>query len=147
MNEALSYKVIIVDDCEAFRQGLKHLLDGIPQFEVISMLTDGQDVHTCKELGLADIVLMDVNMPVLDGIEAGKLINFWYPHIKLVAVTFNSDQVCLEEIIGAGFKGYLLKQSIVETLGNVLTDVMNNVFSFPEELILRTKKSRCHSKK
>ncbi len=140
MNRAWEYSVIIVDDCDAFAQGLKMFLEQLPQYEVIAVFPDGKDVIADSDLGQADVVLMDINMPMVNGIEAGKRINYMFPGIKLVAITFNNDQVCLEEIVSAGFKGYVLKQSIVEDLEGVLSAVVTNQFAFPKELVLRTKK-------
>ncbi|WP_439185105.1 response regulator [Carboxylicivirga taeanensis] len=139
MSNAGAYKVIIVDDCDEFAQGLRHLLSTMPEFEVINSFSDGRDIIESDKLGLADIVLLDVNMPIVNGIEVGKRINYLFPDIKLVAVTFNNDQVCLEELVGAGFKGYVLKQSIVEELEKVLTVVLNKQYAFPKELMLRAK--------
>ncbi|MBR8537946.1 response regulator transcription factor [Carboxylicivirga sediminis] len=137
MNAATIFKVIIVDDCVAFGQSLQFLLSHMPQYEVLAILSDGKDVIEYPHLAQADLIIMDMSMPIINGVDAGKQINYILPDIKLVAVTQNNDMVCLRELVEAGFRGYVLKHSIVEDLANVLNAVLKNELAFPKELVLR----------
>lgn len=131
--------MIIVDDSADFAEGLKHLLTKWPQIKVIDIVHDGTEIVNHSMLWLTDLVLMDVNMPKLNGIEAGKQVNFQHPAIKLIAITLNKEKVFLEELVAAGFKGFVDKQTIVEELEVVLTTVLSNKLAFPKSILLNQK--------
>ncbi|WP_430812412.1 MULTISPECIES: response regulator [unclassified Carboxylicivirga] len=131
MTAQREYNVIIVDDSVEFTQGLKLFMEAFPHFKVLDVVHDGTDVIDHEMLHLCDIILMDVNMPLLNGIEAGRQVNFMYPDIKLVAITLNREQVFLEELVAAGFRGFVDKQSIVESLEEVLRTVVAQKYAFP----------------
>lgn len=67
---------------------------------------------------------------MLNGIEAGKKINFMYNGLPMIAVTMNQEDVYLKEIIGAGFKGFIYKPDVAKSLTDVIDHVMNNEFVF-----------------
>jgi len=128
--------VIIVDDNKAFIEAVNLLFDKMPQFEVICCAYDGAEIVDHPELVNADLLLIDVNMPVLDGIAAGCQINYKRPDLKMVAVTLNCDRVYLEELIRAGFNGFIDKTKIVTSLPQVLSAVMNNKYVFPKDILV-----------
>ena len=136
MESARDYNVIIVEDNKEFAEGLKHLIDTWSQYKVIDIVYDGTEIINHELLWLTNIVLMDVNMPNLNGIDAGKQVNFHFPDVKMIAITLNKEQVFLEDLVAAGFKGFVDKQLIVEELAQVLQLVTGNKLAFPKDLVL-----------
>ncbi|MCT4589142.1 MAG: response regulator [Carboxylicivirga sp.] len=136
MENANKINVIIVDDCSPFAEGLKHLLSTMCCYNVVDIVKDGTEVVEHPMLWLTDLILMDVNMPGLNGIKAGKQVNFQFPKIKLVAISLNKEKVFLEELVATGFKGFLDKQSLVEDIENVLDKVRSDQYAFPKNILL-----------
>lgn len=139
VNTGKEYRIIIVEDNAEFAKGLKLLIDTWPQFKVIDVVHDGTEIVEHSMLWLTDIILMDVNMPRLNGIMAGKQVNFHFPDIKLVAITLNKEEVFLEEFVAAGFKGFVDKQLIVEELIHVLQKVLSNKYAIPKSIFANKK--------
>ncbi|SMO55140.1 Response regulator receiver domain-containing protein [Saccharicrinis carchari] len=130
-----SYKVIIADDSHLFIEGMQLLFEELPQYEIVSIAHNGNAILNHPDLAFIDLLLLDVNMPLLDGISAGRQINFKYPDLKMVAITLNSDQVYLEQLIRSGFKAFIDKAKITTHLSTVLNKVMDNNFVFPQEIL------------
>ncbi len=123
-------KIIIVDDDALIREGLKILLEIEGDIEVIGTAINGQEAfEMCKKLN-PDIVLMDIRMPVLDGVLGTKLIKSHFSDIKVVILTTFKDDEYIKEAIKSGAEGYILKNqlsdSIIESLRAVFKG--NTVF-------------------
>ncbi|MCG8580862.1 MAG: response regulator transcription factor [Bacteroidales bacterium] len=136
MNHEKAVNVIIVDDNMDFAKGLCELLSVWPYYKIIDVLNDGAEIVNHPMLWLTDLVLMDVNMPRLNGIKAGKQVNYHFPNIKMIAITLNKEIVYLKELVAAGFKGFIDKTTIVEDLEDVLMTVHSNKYAFPRNLLL-----------
>ncbi len=136
-------RLIIADDSILFIKGLLTLINANDNYEVIEIVHNGKDLINSENLNGADIILVDIDMPLVNGVDAAQQINFIAPHIILVAITMHKDIVHLNEIIQAGFKAFIYKQDVPETLFNVLDQVMKNNFVFPDKLktINQTKKT------
>ncbi len=107
----LPIKVLIVDDQRLFRQGLRSLLEQEEGLEVVGEAGDGQDAFTLVQETKPDIILMDVEMPKLDGIHAAKLILERYPHIKILMLSVHNEDERVIAAIRAGAAGYILKDA------------------------------------
>ena len=104
-------RVLIADDHALLREGLRHVLEMEDDIEVVGEAADGVDVvGKCRELQ-PDIVLMDVSMPGGGGLEATHKIKQQWPHIEVVILTVHDDQQYVADLINAGAKGYILKDS------------------------------------
>ena len=118
--EVYPIKVLIVDDDALIRDGLTTLLELEDDFEVAGSATNGQDAFELCQRLQPDLVLMDIRMPVLDGVLSTKLIKQHYPAIKVVLLTTFKDDEYIEEAIKSGAEGYVLKsqslKSIIESL-------------------------------
>lgn len=104
-------KVLIVDDQELFASGINIILSGQARSEisVIGIARNGKEAVTFVESSRPDVILMDVRMPVMDGVEATKIINQKHPDIKiLILTTFDDDQYVLDALSYGAF-GYVLK--------------------------------------
>lgn len=130
-------KTIIVDDAETMHVALKEYTEGELNCKVIAQAYNGKEFLALENQALADIILMDIEMPQMDGIEAAKLILWQYPFLKLIAITMYQDQVYLQNLIEAGFKGCIFKQNIFNELGKAIRTVMNGGVYFPKNMKLQ----------
>ena len=109
-------KVMLVDDEQLIRSGLKIMLETYPDIEVIHQAGNGREAFECCKKGVPDVVLMDIRMPVSTGIEGTKLIKEAYPEVKIVMVTTFQDTEYIVEAMQYGASGYLLKDSSYEAI-------------------------------
>ncbi len=103
-------RIIIADDHVLFRQGLKSVLGARSDLEVIGEAADGLQLLDLLDRTLPDIILLDISMPNLRGIEAIHEIKKAHPHVKILILTMHKDKQYLEQAISAGARGYLLKE-------------------------------------
>ncbi|MEY3283702.1 MAG: hypothetical protein RIR86_1715 [Acidobacteriota bacterium] len=103
--------VLLVDDHAVVRQGFRMIISAEPDFEVIGEASNGREAVQEAELLQPDIVLMDVSMPELNGIEATRRIVAVAPRTRILALSMHRDSVYVREILRAGASGYLLKEA------------------------------------
>lgn len=108
--------VLLVDDHALFREGLAGLLQGRPNIEVVGRAVDGaQAIALAREL-MPDLVLMDVRMAGMSGLEATRQIKAEMPDVRVVMVTMSEDEADLFEAIKSGAQGYILKNTLPDDL-------------------------------
>ncbi len=120
-------KVILADDHKLLLSGLRMQLGTWDEFAVIGTCVNGQETVEACERELPDIVLMDMQMPVLSGFEATKIIKERHPSVKVVALTTFDDYETVDAALQAGCDGFLLKVSDPEQLRSSLHSVMEGV--------------------
>jgi DNA-binding NarL/FixJ family response regulator len=103
--------ILLVDDHQLVRAGLASLLDGAGDLQVVGQAADGQQAIQLAADLAPDVVLMDLSMPVLDGVEATRLLLAAHPAAKVVVLTSFSDQARVADALTAGAVGYLLKDT------------------------------------
>ncbi len=104
-------KVLIADDHGVVREGLMAMLQANDIVDVVGEAKHGMEaVEQTKKL-LPDVILMDLRMPCMDGVEATRLIKREFPHIGIIALTMNEEQQHVFDLVRAGATGYLLKDS------------------------------------
>ncbi|MBS3948316.1 MAG: response regulator transcription factor [Dethiobacter sp.] len=113
-------RLLIADDHPLIRDGLKKILALHKDFKVLADVANGREAHRLAVELLPDIVLMDVNMPELNGIEATRLIKAACPGVQIIALTIHDEEEYVIELVKAGVSAYLLKDtdtvSLVETI-------------------------------
>jgi DNA-binding NarL/FixJ family response regulator len=117
-------KVLIADDHQILRQGLRTLLEGLPEVTVVGEACDGrQAVRMAKELQ-PDVIVMDVAMPGLNGIDATRQVVSDGAPTRVIALSMHSDRRFMAEMLKAGAKGYLLKEGAFDELANAIRTVL-----------------------
>lgn len=130
-------KVIIADDQALMRDGLKMLLNMEDDIEVIGTAKDGREsVSLVDELN-PDLVLMDIRMPNMSGVEATRIIKERYPGIIVLALTTFNDEEYIIDILNYGAKGYLLKDMDSEKLSQSIRDAFNGNLIMPSEVAVK----------
>lgn len=109
-------RILLADDHAVVRQGFKMILSAQPDMEVVGEAANGREAVELAEQGKPDIVVMDVAMPELNGIEATRRLLGSLPHTRVVALSMHKDSVYVREVLRAGARGYLLKDSGAEDL-------------------------------
>lgn len=137
-------KIIIVDDHKIFRQGLKFIMDDVEEMEVVAEAENGKEFLTIIENQSVDIVLMDINMPEMNGVEATKLALSMKPDLKVVVLSMQGDEEYYDLMVEAGVKGFLLKSSDAEELINAVKIVDMGGTYFSQELLLHILEEKKH---
>ena len=127
-------KIIIVDDNETFRENLKYYIEEFLFFEVIGEAANGESVLALNNIHLADIILMDIEMPILNGIKATKQILFRNKYAKIIAITNYEEKAYLIELISAGFKACVFKNNLNNEIAIAIEKVMNGELHFPKDI-------------
>src|SRR5215210_8927612 len=129
-------RLLIADDHTLVREGLRTLLSGEDGIEVIAEANDGrQALNTCRELG-PDLVLMDVRMPVMDGLEATRKIKQEMPKTSVMMVTMHENPDYLFEAVKAGAAGYVLKDASGERLLGAVRRTLDGESPLNQELAM-----------
>jgi DNA-binding NarL/FixJ family response regulator len=102
-------RILLADDHELFRQGLAGLIDGQNDLQVAGQAGDGLEALSLAVAERPDLIIMDIKMPICDGLEATRLIRAEWPEARIVMLTVHDDEEKLFEAIKAGATGYILK--------------------------------------
>jgi DNA-binding NarL/FixJ family response regulator len=115
--------ILIADDQAITRSGLRTLLESVPDLEIVGEATNGAEVIELAASLQPDVILMDLRMPGINGIEATRRIHRASPHIGILVVTIFSDDTSVFPAIRAGARGYLLKDTDQAELVQAITTV------------------------
>jgi DNA-binding NarL/FixJ family response regulator len=143
-------RIIIADDHQLFRNGLKILLNSFPDFEVTGEASNGEEFLKLLNTIPADITLMDINMPEMDGIEATRKGLKLCPELKIIALSMYGEEEYYYKMVDAGVKGFLLKDSDISEVKEALITVMKGGSYFSQELlyhVIQKIKHREHESK
>lgn len=117
-------KIIIADDHKITRQGLRSLLEKEPDMEVTAEAENGRIAVELANSLLPDVIIMDVSMPDLNGMEATRQIVGKLSQVKIIALSMHSDTLFVTEMLKSGVRGYLLKDCAFEELAGAIRSVM-----------------------
>ena len=117
-------RILLVDDQLLFRKGLRALLQDQEDMEVVGEAADGAQAVERVRAAKPDVVLMDIHMPVCNGIEATRLVKSEWPETKIIALTVSDEDEDLFEAIKSGASGYLLKDLRPEELFDLVRGVL-----------------------
>lgn len=130
-------RVLITDDHEMIRNGLSSLLRGEPDIHVVEMAVNGKEALEICATRMIDVVLMDLHMPVMSGVEATIAIRKSHPNTKVLAVTINDETQFIKEAIQAGAAGYILKHSTKAQIIKAIKDVADNKPHFSPDVMAK----------
>jgi two-component system response regulator NreC len=122
----MAIRILLADDHKIVRQGLRTLLQKEPDMEVVAEAEDGRASLKLAQQLSPQVVIMDVGMPDLNGIEATRQVLADSPGIKVIALSMHSDRRFVVNMLKAGASGYLLKDSAFEELAAAIRAVMAN---------------------
>ena len=126
-------KILLADDHGIIREGLRSLLEKQPDIEVIGEAQDGRKAVALAQELLPDIVIIDISMPNLNGIDATRQIMSVCPDVKVIALSIHSNRRFIAKMLKAGAKGYILKDSLFEELSHAIKTVNSGeVFLSPK---------------
>jgi DNA-binding NarL/FixJ family response regulator len=118
-----NYRIILVDDHVLVREGLKRLIQEDPELHVVDAVGDGLELLEILEESTPDMVIIDMNMPRLGGLEATKFIKKLYPDIKILILTMHKSKELLYQAMDNGANGYLLKEDANDVLHSAIKSI------------------------
>jgi len=138
-------RIALADDHHLFRNGLKILLGAFPEFEIVAEASNGKELMKQLSQAPADIILMDISMPEMDGIEATAAVSGLYPDTKVIALSMYGEEEYYYSIVDAGAKGFILKDSDISEVKDAIETVHKGGNYFSQELlyhVIRKMKNR-----
>jgi DNA-binding NarL/FixJ family response regulator len=123
-------KIALADDYKIFREGLKVSLSSDEQISVIHEADNGEDLLSNIEKGKPDLIIMDLKMPIMDGMEATQIIRKKYPEIKILVVSMYDDDKFIIHLMEIGANGYLLKNAEPDEIRKAIHAVIENGYYF-----------------
>jgi two-component system, NarL family, response regulator DegU len=109
-------KIVIIDDHQLFREGVKRILAMEDNFDIVAEGEDGSRAMELVERFQPDVILMDINMPRLNGVEATRQLIEAYPDIKVLILSIHDDETYVTHVLKTGASGYLLKEMDADSL-------------------------------
>lgn len=137
MPDQASVKVLIVDDHALFRQGVSAILKSQPNLSVVGEAPDGRAAVTMYQSLHPDAVIMDINMPVMDGIEATRIIKEADPNARILILTVSDTDESLFDAVKVGALGYILKNANPETVVESILRISAGEPVIPGNLAMR----------
>ncbi|HEX2977397.1 MAG TPA: response regulator transcription factor [Bacteroidales bacterium] len=128
-------RIAVTDDMPIVLEGVRLLLDRVDDFEVVAEYVNGKDMVENIAHSGADIVLTDIDMPVMDGKTATRQLLSKYPDKKVIALSMYSDYENYYDMISSGVRGFVLKQSSIRELEKAIRDVYSGGSFFSTDLL------------
>jgi DNA-binding NarL/FixJ family response regulator len=132
----MKYRVMLVDDHKLFRKGLRMLIDTLGRFEVAAEASNGIEFLNLLDQNMPAVVMLDIAMPEMDGIEAARLALLKYPDLKIITLSMFGEQDYYFKMVDAGVKGFLLKNSDFTEVRMALETVVEGGNYFSRELLM-----------
>ncbi len=129
--------VFVVDDHTLLSQAIEQMVNTFENFKVVTTCKNGNDLIqkiTSNEIANPEVILMDVNMPIMNGIEATEWLSKHHPDIKVLALSVENDDSSILRMIKAGAVGYLLKDSEKSVLEKALNETIKNGYYHTKEV-------------
>ncbi|MFA6922821.1 MAG: response regulator transcription factor [Bacteroidales bacterium] len=129
-------KIIVADDHEIYRKGIVEIIKSLSNTELIAEAADGQELLNLVNKNQVDVVFTDIKMPIMNGIEATREILSKYPSIKVIALTMFGDDKFLRNMIDAGAKGFLLKNTNSKEINTAINNVIKGATYYSVNFLL-----------
>jgi len=128
-------RIALADDHQLFRNGLKILLGSFSEFEVVAEASNGNELLRALETSPSDIVLMDISMPEMDGVEATGILSRQAPDTRVIALSMYGEEEYYYRMVDAGAKGFILKDSDITDVHDAIIAVHKGGNYFSQELL------------
>lgn len=128
-------KIFLCDDHQLIIDGLKNILIGHPEFELVGDANNGEQALKFFSVVKPNLVLMDIDMPVMNGLEASQQIVKLHPEVKILVLTMHDEPALVRKIMEIGAHGYMLKNSDQEELIKAIHDILAGKLHFPQEIL------------
>ncbi len=135
-------RAIIVDDHKIFRESLTYVLESQASVEVIAQANNGMELLEILKHTKPDIVLLDIEMPEMDGVEATRQTLKIYPDLRILVLSMHKDDEFYSAMIDFGVKGFILKESDVVEVIRAIYEIVKGSLYFSQELLLGLIKKR-----
>jgi DNA-binding NarL/FixJ family response regulator len=133
----MAIRFLLADDHRMFRETLCHMLQGIPDLELLGQVGSGKELLDALGRLEADLVVLDVGLPDMSGIELARQVRANHPSIRIVALSGYTDRLFVDQMLKAGAKGYVAKSAGADDLVRAIRAVMDgNVFFSPEVAVV-----------
>lgn len=110
------YKILLADDHSLLREAIRKSVEGVPGLQVVGEVGDGIELQRFLQTSVPDMVILDITMPHVQGLEAAKEIKARYPGVKILILTMHKSGEYLRRALAAGVEGYLLKENVLADL-------------------------------
>ncbi|MFI5203522.1 MAG: response regulator [Flavobacteriales bacterium] len=140
-------KIAIADDQQLFAQGLEKLLKAHENFNVLFSVPNGKELISKVKDHMPDVILMDLQMPEMDGMDATLKLRSLYIDLKIIALTMHNEEDFIIDMIEKGANGFLSKDTDIEMLIDAIYTVMDNEYYFNEKVSKALVKGLVRSKK
>ncbi len=127
-------KIAVVDDHHLFRQGLISLLKEDKDLSVTIEASNGEELLNALKEKKAEVILLDIEMPIMDGIETTKRLRKKYPEVKIIILTMHDEEGIIVHMVEQGANGFLLKGTDIENLTDAIYAVMDNGYYFNDHV-------------
>lgn len=117
-------RILLADDHKMFREALRMTLETIPGMQVVAEVDNGKSILAQVDSTRPDVVCMDINMPMLSGIEATQLLRIAHPEVRVVGLSAHADPTLVAQMIAAGALGYVVKSNAGHELPKAIDHVM-----------------------
>ena len=118
-------RVLVVDDHAVIRRGVQSILNSFPEWQICGEAANGQEAVDKARKLRPDLVILDINMPILNGLAAARAILRDHPETKVLIFTVHDSEQTVREIKAAGAHGYLSKSNLGDDLVRVVRDLLN----------------------
>jgi DNA-binding NarL/FixJ family response regulator len=135
-------RILVIDDHPLFRQGIRWILEAEKDLEVVGEAENGQEAIKLAERLLPDVVLVDINLPGLNGLEVARVIKRQHPHINVIIVTVYEEDEQLFQAIRAGASAYSSKDVHPSELVRTIRDVVKGAYLINERVLSRPEVAR-----
>ncbi len=133
MQRTSQVRILLADDHQLVREGLRHIVEGDLGMAIVGQAESGRATFELAKSLRPDIIIMDISMPDLNGIEATRRIKEELPEVHVIALSMHSDRRYVSEMLAAGALGYLLKHSAVDELERAIRTVLDEkIYVTPE---------------
>jgi DNA-binding NarL/FixJ family response regulator len=129
-------KVIVVEDHQILLESISLLVSTIPDITLVGKASNGQKALQILEKEVVDIIISDVQMPIMNGVELVWKVKQQYPHVKILMLTVSEDAQTIKDALQAGADGFIFKSAEKEELEKALFSLINNKKYFSDKAIL-----------